>query len=235
MLELRTSADRGVTSLAWLKSYHSFSFGDYYDPSNLGFGSLRVINEDIIEPGGGFPPHAHRDMEIITYILEGELEHSDSLGNGSVIRAGEIQKMSAGTGIIHSEFNPSKTDRCHLLQIWILPSEKRLKPMYQQRPLHLRTNDLVLIGSDEPNTPIAIHQDVRLYALKATAPKQVTHQLRPGYVAWLQTAKGKVLINDTATKSGDGTAVYDTEQITIVAEPNSELLLFEMKPIGRLH
>jgi redox-sensitive bicupin YhaK (pirin superfamily) len=212
MITVRPAQERGRTALRWLDSYHSFSFGDYYDPAAMGFRSLRVINDDRVAPGTGFGMHPHRDMEIITYVLEGELRHQDSLGNGSVIRAGEVQRMTAGTGIVHSEFNPSSTQPVRLLQIWIVPEQKSLQPSYEERRI-LETEmagRLRLIASrDGRDGAVTIHQDVDLLAGVLRKGERVNHHLRPGRAAWVQEARGAVALNGRPLREGDGAAVSD--------------------------
>jgi redox-sensitive bicupin YhaK (pirin superfamily) len=231
MLLVRRAAERGHTELDWLNSWHTFSFDQYFDPDFVNFGPLRVINEDIVAPRGGFPMHPHRDMEIITYILDGQLEHQDSLGNGSVIQPGEIQKMSAGTGIVHSEFNPSAEHPVHLLQIWIMANRKGLTPSYEQRPLAVPANSLQLIGSDGAdggNGVISISQDVQLFAFRLQDSGIVEHKIPQGKVAWIQVAKGTLSANGESLTAGDGLGASDTEVIQLKGAPDAEGLLFIM-------
>ncbi|MGH8013554.1 MAG: pirin family protein [Candidatus Binataceae bacterium] len=228
---IRKADERGRTRLEWLDSRHSFSFADYFDPDHMGFSSLRVINDDRIAPGGGFPTHAHRDMEIITYVLSGTLQHRDSMGNGSIIRPGEVQRMSAGTGITHSEFNPSPDEALHLLQIWILPARQGLAPSYEQRPFNpdeLRGH-LRLVGSPEGrNDAVTIHQDAWMYAGTladgATTPFDIEH----GRKAYLQVARGGVTANGTALEEGDGATFEREQHLDFRASTEAELLLFEL-------
>jgi redox-sensitive bicupin YhaK (pirin superfamily) len=232
-MEIRKSEERGITQLDWLDSKHSFSFGDYYDPEHMRFASLRVINEDIVMPGQGFGTHPHRDMEIITYILSGQLEHQDSMGNGSIIRPGEIQRMSAGTGVLHSERNPSSNDSVHLLQIWIMPERQGLPPSYEQKQFSVEKGKWSLIGSNEPTaSSVKIHQDVNLYATTIGAGEKISYHLSPGRCAWIQVAKGNVEINGSAAKGGDGLAVCDPIAMEIEAQSDAELLLFNLKKQG---
>ncbi|MFZ4667185.1 MAG: pirin family protein [Prochlorotrichaceae cyanobacterium] len=239
MLQVRASHDRGLAQFDWLDSRHTFSFGHYYDPAHMGFGVLRVINEDKIKPGKGFGTHGHQDMEIITYVLQGALEHRDSLGNGSIIRPGDVQRMTAGTGIRHSEFNASATDPVHLLQIWILPDTSGLTPGYEEirldspvlnSPLDAASGSLRLIGSrDGREGSVTIHQDVSLYAIQLTAEQSVTHDLAPHRSAWVQVARGSIALNDRFLEPGDGVAIQDLDTLTFTGRsPAAELLLFDL-------
>jgi hypothetical protein len=231
MQVLRPSEQRGHANFGWLNSRHSFSFGHYYDPNQMGFGDLRVINEDRVTPGAGFDTHGHKDMEIISYVLEGALEHKDSLGTGSVIRPGDVQRMSAGTGIRHSEYNHSKTDPVHFLQIWILPETDGLEPSYEQKAFDAdeRRGRLRLVGSrDGRNGSVTIHQDVDLYAALLKAGEAVTFDLRPGRKAWLQLARGAVDANDQRLSAGDGFGVASPGELKITASDDAEFLLFDL-------
>src|ERR1700731_3186539 len=206
MIVKRPAAERGHFDHGWLDPSHPFSFSDYHDPSHMGFRSLRVINEDRVAPGEGFPTHSHRDMEIITYILEGALEHKDSLGTGSIIRPGDGQRMSAGRGIRHSEMNPSATESAHLLQIWIMPDRSGHEPSYEQKtfPDAEKRGKLRLIaGPDGKDGSVTIHQDARLYVTLLSPGQEVIHKLAKGRPAWLQVAKGAVELNGKALKQGD--------------------------------
>jgi redox-sensitive bicupin YhaK (pirin superfamily) len=231
MLTLRKSSERGTVKFDWLDSRHSFSFGDYYDPHHMGFGPLRVINEDIIAAGGGFPLHPHRDMEIVTYVLDGALEHQDSLGNKGVIRPGEIQRMSAGTGIVHAEFNASRERECRLLQIWILPSKAGLEPSYEQKnidPAALK-NSLLRIASPNPRaSEVRIVQDAEIWAAKLDADVEVAHPLQAGRRLWLHVACGTVEIGNRNLETGDAAAISDEDAIAIRSREPSELLLFDL-------
>jgi quercetin 2,3-dioxygenase len=232
MITLRPAQERGAANFGWLDSRHTFSFGNYYDPNHMGFATLRVINEDKVTPAQGFGTHGHRDMEIISYVLEGALEHKDSLGTGSVIRPGDVQRMSAGTGIRHSEFNASQTDPVHFLQIWILPERQGIEPGYEQKTFTEaeKRNNLRLVGSrDGRDGSITIHQDVDLYATSLQAGETVSHTLTPGRVAWLQVARGAVQLNDRRLSAGDGAAIAEEDRLTLkgVAD-QSEALLFDM-------
>jgi redox-sensitive bicupin YhaK (pirin superfamily) len=231
MITPRKSADRGRTKIDWLDSRHTFSFGEYYDPKEMGFRSLRVINEDRVIPGAGFPTHPHRDMEIITYILEGALEHKDSLGTGSVIRPGEAQRMSAGTGITHSEFNHSKTEPVHFLQIWIMPAKSGIAPGYEQKTI----DDKKAHGGFSPvGTPdgggqsVTIHQDAALSVAKLERGQTVAANLKQSRHGWLQVARGAVTANGTALAEGDGAAISDEEKVAIVATAPAEVLFFDL-------
>jgi len=231
MINLRQHNDRGQTELGWLDSRHSFSFGHYRDTRYTGFRALRVINEDRVAPGQGFQPHGHRDMEIISYVLDGELEHKDSLGNGAVIRAGEVQRMSAGTGITHSEFNASPTESVHFLQIWIEPARLGLAPSYEQRFFPAAEKEDVLrlvVAPDGENGAVTIHQDARLYLTHLGAGDTVVHDLRPGRHAWLQLVSGAVTLNGIELRAGDGAAISDETRLEIGADAGSEVLLFDL-------
>jgi redox-sensitive bicupin YhaK (pirin superfamily) len=231
MIAIRKSEARGHANHGWLDSYHTFSFANYYDQNHMSFRSLRVINEDIINPGKGFGTHGHRDMEIITYVLAGALEHKDSLGTGAVIKPGEVQRMSAGTGIQHSEFNHSKTDPVHLLQIWLLPDTNGLQPSYEQRdfPLAEKHGKLRLVAArDARDGAVKIHQDVDLYAAILDKNSRVSHALDSNRHAWLQVARGSVLLNGLALEKGDGAAVSDESELVVEATADAEILLFDL-------
>jgi redox-sensitive bicupin YhaK (pirin superfamily) len=232
MLDIRRSADRGTANFGWLFSRHTFSFGDYYDSRQMGFGPLRVINEDRVQPGQGFGTHGHRDMEIISYVLEGALEHKDSIGTGSVIRPGDVQIMSAGTGIRHSEFNPSQSEPVHFLQIWIEPARDGIAPRYDQKrfPDEEKRGRLRLVGSsDGRDGSIVIHQDAELRAAILAAGEGATHALRPGRRAWLQVVRGAVELNGQALAAGDGAAVRDEAALTVTSKADgTEILLFDL-------
>lgn len=228
---LRKSEDRGTANFGWLDSKHSFSFGSYYDPQHMGFGPLRVINEDKVAPGGGFPTHPHGDMEIISYVLDGALQHRDSLGTGSVIRPGDVQRMTAGTGIRHSEFNASNTDPVHFLQIWIIPERRGLKPSYEQKTFGLsdKAGQLRLIGSrDGREGSVTIHQDVDLYSSVLDPGQSVVHTLAQGRIAWIQVARGAILLNGEVLRAGDGLALESAGEVRIEGRENTEVLLFDM-------
>lgn len=222
---------RGHTKIDWLDSYHTFSFGNFYDPKRLGFRSLRVINDDRVLPGAGFSAHSHRDMEILTYVLEGALEHKDSLGTGAVIYPGEAQVMSAGTGITHSEFNHSKTEPVHFLQIWIIPDTQGLPPRYEQRafPLEEKKGKLRLIAAkDGREGAVTIHQDVDLYTSVLEAGDVVTHDLKPNRYGWLQIAQGIAILNGQELRAGDGVQISSSEQLQISTHIGAEILLFDL-------
>jgi redox-sensitive bicupin YhaK (pirin superfamily) len=231
MITVRRAAERGHFNFGWLNTYHTFSFGDYFDPRNMGFRSLRVINEDWVEAGRGFPTHPHRDMEIITYILEGALEHRDSMGTGSVIRPGEVQRMSAGTGVTHSERNPSKEEEVHLLQIWIMPDKRNYQPSYEQKAYtdEEKRGRLRLIASpDGQEDSVTIHQDARVYSSLLEPGQELAHTLAPNRHAWVQVARGAVEINGQQLGQGDGAAVSDEESLMIKGTEASEILLFDL-------
>ena len=231
MINVRKAADRGHFDFGWLNTYHTFSFGNYYDPANMSFRSLRVMNEDRVNPAGGFPTHPHRDMEIITCILEGALEHRDSMGNSSVIRPGEFQKMSAGTGITHSEFNPSNDKPVHLYQIWIIPDEEGLTPYYDQRefPIEERIGKLVLVGSKKGlDGSITIHQDVDLYVSKLEKGMSIGHELRSGRYAWIQVMDGSLQLDGAILVAGDGASIWDHTKLDMRAVEESNFLLFDL-------
>jgi redox-sensitive bicupin YhaK (pirin superfamily) len=231
MITVRKSTDRGHFRLDWLDSRHSFSFGEYYDPQHLGFSALRVINEDEIAPGAGFGTHPHRDMEIVTYVLEGELEHRDSLGTGSVIRPGEVQRMSAGTGIQHSEYNPSGDQPTKLLQIWLLPDARGIAPSYEQKnfPEAERQGKLRLVASpDGRDGSVTIHQDTRVYATLLKAGESVSLDLGRNRAAWVQVAKGSLALNGTVLAQGDGAAVTKQSTLELAANDNAEVLVFDL-------
>lgn len=232
MITVRPSNERGHASHGWLDSRHTFSFGDYYDPAHMGFGPLRVINEDRVAPGAGFHQHAHRDMEIVSYVLDGALAHKDSLGTGSIIRPGDVQRMSAGTGIQHSEFNASQQDPVHFLQIWILPERKGIAPGYEQKTFALdETKGLLLVASrDGRNGAVTVHQDVDLYAGRLAAGDVVKHVLRDQRVGWLQVARGEIALNGLNLGAGDGAAVEKETELFIQARAAAEVLLFDMTP-----
>jgi len=228
MIQILPGEERGSGQLDWLDSRFSFSFADYYDPKHINFRSLRVINEDKIAPSGGFGMHPHRDMEIITYVLDGTIEHRDSMGNRGVIRPGEIQKMTAGTGILHSEFNPSKEKPTHLLQIWILPEKQGLKPEYEEHkftPGELSGKFQPIAGKE---APVSIRQDVELFAAKFAKGEKDTHKLSPGRHAWLQVARGAGKLNGQIVKAGDGAAISDQPEVVYDATEPSEVLLFDL-------
>lgn len=231
MIEVRKAEDRGRSRISWLDSYHTFSFSDYYDPKHMGFRSLRVINDDTVAPAGGFGTHGHRDMEIITYVLEGALEHNDSLGTGSVIRPGDVQKMSAGTGIRHSEFNHSKTEPVHFLQIWVIPDRSGVAPGYQQLhfPREAKLGKLLLVASNEQRDGlIHVQQDAKLYVTVLEANQRVEHALAAGRHGWVHVARGAATVNGQLLKAGDGAAITAESKIEITGAPEAEVLLFDL-------
>lgn len=231
MITLRPGNERGHANHGWLDSYHTFSFANYYDPNHMGFRHLRVINEDRVEPRAGFGAHSHRDMEILTYVLDGALEHKDSLGTGAVIMPGEAQRMSAGTGITHSEFNHSQTEPVHFLQIWIIPAQQGLPPSYEQRafPLAEKLGKLRLIAAqDGREGAVTIHQDVDLFTSVLEPGDAITHNLRPGRHAWLQIARGTATLNGIQLQAGDGVQASEAEKLEINTNTGAELLLFDL-------
>lgn len=231
MIEIRSSAERGYADHGWLKSYHSFSFADYYDARHMQFGPLRVINEDRVAPGMGFGTHGHRDMEIISYVLDGELAHKDSMGNGSVIRPGDVQRMSAGTGVRHSEYNHAADQTTHFLQIWIVPDEVGIEPGYEEK--HFDAADkrgrLRLVGSrDGADGSVRIHQDVRLYAGLFDGDESAELPLQPGRRAYVHVARGAVVVNGQALAAGDAAKLTDVEAVSLSAGQGAEVLVFDL-------
>jgi quercetin 2,3-dioxygenase len=232
MITFRDRNGRGHTRTGWLDSRHTFSFGHYHDPAQMGFRTLRVINEDRVVPGAGFPSHGHKDMEILTYVLEGALEHKDSLGNGAVIRPGEVQRMTAGTGIVHSEFNPSQTAPVHFLQIWVIPDRRGLPPSYEQKafPINERRARLRLVAApDGQDGAVIVHQDVNLFAATLDPGERVTHETAGAHGAWLQVARGIVTLNGTEMRESDGAAMDGESSISIEAETDAEILLIDFR------
>jgi hypothetical protein len=234
MITLRRSEERGHADHGWLNTYHTFSFAGYFDPQHMGFRSLRVINEDRVAPGEGFGTHPHRDMEIISYVLSGELAHKDSMGNGSVIRPGDVQRMSAGTGVTHSEFNGSRAERVHFLQIWIVPERRDLAPSYEQKRFEDgdKRGKLRLIASrDGRDDSVTIHQDASLYAAILETGQEVTHTLAPGRSAWVHVASGSVELDGKTLSAGDGAAITGESRVTLKGNGGngrSEVLLFDL-------
>lgn len=231
MLQVRHADERGIANFGWLHSQHTFSFGNYHDPKFMGFGPLRVINEDRVQPGRGFDTHGHQDMEIISYVMAGALEHKDSIGTGSVIRPGDVQRMSAGTGIHHSEFNHSQEELVHFLQIWILPERNGLEPSYEQKTFadEDKQGKLLLVGSkDGRDGSVRIHQNVDLYSSLLRRGDTTRHDLVEGRRAWLQIVRGSVRVNGEQAQAGDGIAIVDDQSIVIEAVSDVELLLFDM-------
>lgn len=231
MIRIRNSEERGRTDFGWLDSRHSFSFGEYQDPEHMGFRSLRVINDDRVRPGAGFGEHAHQDMEIVSYILSGALAHRDSMGTGSVLSAGDVQRMSAGAGVRHSEMNPSLEEPTRFLQIWILPEQKGLEPSYEE--LHVGEDEkrgrLVRVASGSGvDGALKIHQDIELFASIVDVGESVEHSLAPGRHAWIQVARGSVAVNGVDLEEGDGAAVSDETEIRIEGRDSAEVLLFDL-------
>jgi redox-sensitive bicupin YhaK (pirin superfamily) len=231
MIIVRPGAERGHFDHGWLDTYHTFSFASYHDPRHMGFRSLRVINEDRVKPGDGFGTHAHRDMEILTWVLEGALEHKDNMGNGSVIRPGDIQRMSAGTGVTHSEFNPSREEPVHLLQIWLLPRQRGLTPGYEEKRFapETRRGDFRLIAArDGREGAVTIHQDADLWTALLEPAESVRHAFEAGRHAWLHVAAGTVTANGVKLGAGDGAALSDEQAIEVTASDRAEILLFDL-------
>ena len=229
MIKLRKSQDRGGADYGWLNTRHTFSFNRYYDPEHMGFRSLRVINEDRVAPGGGFPTHPHSDMEIITFVISGALEHRDSMGNGSVIRAGDVQKMSAGSGITHSEFNPSDSETGHFYQIWLTPSKTGIEPSYGQISISRedKLGKLYLICADE-NAPLPLVQDAAVYCSILEKGAALAHDLKPGRHAWVQAVSGAMTVNGEALGEGDGAAVSDESRLDFASDSGCEFFLFDL-------
>jgi len=231
MIQIRKASERGHFNHGWLDTYHTFSFADYYDPNFMGFRDLRVINEDRVAAGRGFPTHPHRDMEIITYILSGALQHQDSMGTGSVILPGDVQRMSAGTGVTHSEYNHSKHEAVHLLQIWILPREKNLPPSYEQKsyPEERKRNQWLLIASsDGSEGSVLVHQDVRLLTTLLGKGQVLGYSLDPKRSAWVQVARGELELNGETLRESDGAALHGESELSFQAKKDSEILLFDL-------
>jgi quercetin 2,3-dioxygenase len=231
MIRIRPADERGVADHGWLDSRHSFSFADYHDPEHMGFRQLRVINEDKVAPGQGFGRHSHRDMEIISYVIDGALGHKDSMGNGSVIKPGDVQRMSAGTGVAHSEMNPDPEKPVHFLQIWLLPEKRGIAPGYEQKtfPDDVKKNKLKLVASrDGSNGSVTIHTDAKLYAALLEPDVKVTHPIAWGRHAWVQVVRGAIEVNGQRLGVGDGAAVSEEPSIEIVARSDAELLLFDL-------
>ena len=231
MIQVRKATERGHANHGWLDTYHTFSFSSYQDPKHMRFRSLRVMNEDVVAPGQGFGTHPHNDMEIVTYVLAGALEHRDSMGNGELLRPGEFQRMTAGTGITHSEFNPSKSEPVHLYQIWLLPERKDIVPSYEQKrfPEEDRHNQLQMVASrDAAHGSLLIHQDARTYLSKIDAGKEVEHELLPDRHAWLQVLRGTVSLSGIKLGTSDGVAVSDERSLIIEANTEAEIMLFDL-------
>ena len=231
MIAIRKSNERGHAQHGWLDSRFTFSFADYYDPAHMGFRALRVINDDHIEAAQGFPTHPHRDMEIITYVLEGAVAHKDSMGTSTVIRPGEVQRMTAGTGVRHSEINPSPTEALHLLQIWILPEKAGLKPGYEQKAFareELKGRLRRVADREGKDGAVTIHQDATLWAALLDKGQSATHEIAPGRHAWIHVARGRVALNGTPLEAGDGAGLSDERTLTLTGEDAAEVLLFDL-------
>lgn len=231
MIQIRKANERGHFNHDWLDTYHTFSFGSYRDPEHMGFRSLRAMNEDSVQPGQGFGTHPHHDMEIVTYVLKGALEHKDSMGNGSVLRPGEFQRMTAGTGITHSEFNPSDTEFVHLYQIWLLPERKGLEPSYEQRAFsedERRNRFRVVASRDGRDDSLTVYQDAAIFLSSIDAGKQVTHELKTDRHAWLQVLRGAVDLNGNPLVVGDGAAVSKEPELVVKSDSDSEVMLFDL-------
>lgn len=231
MMRLRRAAERGHADHGWLRSAHTFSFAGYHDPAHMGFRALRVINEDRVDPGRGFPTHGHRDMEIVSVVLEGALEHEDSMGHGSVLRPGEVQRMTAGTGVYHSEYNASSSEDLHFLQIWILPARRGLPPGYEQRRFdeaERRGRLRLLVSPDGEDGSLTVHQDARLYGALLATGEEVTHALAAGRGAWVQVARGVIELRGQRMEAGDGAAIEGEDALTLRGVEPAELLLFDL-------
>jgi redox-sensitive bicupin YhaK (pirin superfamily) len=231
MITIRKSEERGHFDFGWLDTFHTFSFDQYFDPAHTHFRSLRVINEDRVQPSRGFPTHSHRDMEIITYILSGTLEHRDSMGNGSLIRPGDVQRMTAGSGVSHSEFNPSNSESVHLLQIWIHPERRNLSPGYEQKTFsedERQGRFRLIVSPDGIDGAVKINQNASVYAGILNADQRIEYTLANGRYAWLQVARGTVKLNETELKQGDGAAATAENSLSIIAHDQAELLLFDL-------
>ncbi|HSC97221.1 MAG TPA: pirin family protein [Burkholderiales bacterium] len=231
MLTVRKAEARGHANHGWLDTWHTFSFADYYDPREMGYGALRVINDDKVEPGQGFGMHGHRDMEIITYVLEGALEHKDSMGNGSIIRPGNVQRMSAGTGVRHSEFNPSREERVHLLQIWIEPKITGVRPSYEEKqfgPADKKGKLRLIASPDGRDGSVTIHQDALVYAALLDGTDAVTHALAPGRRAYLHVARGSLKVNGIELRDGDGAKIAGESKLELGEAKRAEVLLFDL-------
>ncbi|MFO0919332.1 MAG: pirin family protein [Planctomycetaceae bacterium] len=231
MIQIRRAHERGHANHGWLDTYHTFSFSTYHDPAHVRFRTLRVMNEDAVAPGQGFGTHPHQDMEIVTYVLSGALEHRDSMGNGEVLRPGEFQRMSAGTGITHSEFNPSSTEPVHLYQIWLFPESKGLTPSYEQQafPTIGRHNQWQLVASrDAADGSLLIHQDARIYLADLENGRQISHVLAPGRHAWLQVLRGAVTLNGQLLETSDGAAISEETVLNVQATTDAEIMLFDL-------
>lgn len=231
MITLRKANDRGHADHGWLNSYHTFSFANYYDPEHMGFRKLRVINEDRVAGGGGFAPHSHRDMEIISYVLDGALEHQDSMGNNSVIRPGEVQRMTAGTGVTHSEYNASETDTVHFLQIWVIPEKAGLTPGYEQKfytPEEKRGQLRLIASQDGRDRSVTVHQDLNLYATVLGKDEKVTHEIERDRHLWVQVVRGSASVNGESLNAGDAVAIEKEPVLELVGQDMTEILVFDL-------
>ncbi|MBA2690405.1 MAG: pirin family protein [Burkholderiales bacterium] len=236
MLVVRRATERGHADLGWLNSYHTFSFADYYDPQQMAFGPLRVINEDRVQPGKGFGAHSHRDMEIISYVLEGALEHKDSIGTGSVIKPGDVQRMSAGNGVTHSEFNASQSELVHFLQIWIVPKFTGIQPSYEQKffaPEEKRGRLRLVASPDGRDDSAIIHQDALVFATVLSGDQKVTYELPPGRLAYVHVARGKIKLNGEILEAGDGAKISAEPTIALEAADAGEALLFDLPQLSQ--
>ncbi|MGR5942951.1 pirin family protein [Enterobacter sp. C4G1] len=231
MIYLRKANERGHANHGWLDSWHSFSFADYYDPNFMGFSALRVINDDVIDAGQGFGTHPHKDMEILTYVLEGAVEHQDSMGNKEQVPAGEFQIMSAGTGVRHSEYNPSKTEKLHLYQIWIIPEKTGITPRYEQRRFDAEQGKQLVLSPDAREGSLKVNQDMELYRWALAKNEQSVHQISANRRVWIQVVKGEVTINGTKATTADGLAIWDEQALSVHADCESEILLFDLPPV----
>ncbi|HDX8955174.1 TPA: pirin family protein [Klebsiella michiganensis] len=231
MIYLRKANERGHANHGWLDSWHTFSFANYYDPNFMGFSALRVINDDVIDAGQGFGTHPHKDMEILTYVLEGAVEHQDSMGNKEQVPAGEFQIMSAGTGIRHSEYNPSNTEKLHLYQIWIMPEKNGITPRYEQRRFDAAQGKQLVLSPDAREGSLKVYQDMELYRWALLKDEQSVHQIAAERRVWIQVVKGEVTINGTKATTSDGLAIWDEQAISVHAEGDSEILLFDLPPV----
>ena len=230
-MTIRKANERGTAELGWLHSKHTFSFGNYYDAKHMGYRSLRVINDDRVEPGEGFGTHPHRDMEIISYVVDGALEHKDSMGTGSIIRPNDVQRMSAGSGVTHSEYNPQKDAPAHFLQIWIEPAEKGIEPAYEQKAYtpEDKTNQFRLVASpDGTDGSVSINQDVKLYATILESGKEIKQAFNPDRYLWVQVVQGKLTLNGETLETGDGAAIENVNELTLTGIDNSEVLVFDL-------
>lgn len=231
MIYLRNANERGHANHGWLDSWHTFSFANYYDPNFMGFSALRVINDDVVAPGQGFGTHPHKDMEILTYVLEGAVEHQDSMGNKEQVPAGEFQIMSAGTGVRHSEYNPSSTERLRLYQIWIIPEKTGIEPRYEQRRFDAAQGRQLVLSPDARDGSLKVYQDMELSRWAMAKDEQSVYPIAADRRVWIQVVKGEVSINGTQAKTSDGLAIWDEQTLSIHADSESEILLFDLPPV----